>query len=79
MRYMRNVGTLLLLFALLGGTCLAEDAAQEALLRIWKGLAGFRGGSTLSTWIYAVTRNASLTALAASRARSSLMPCSSCR
>jgi RNA polymerase sigma-70 factor, ECF subfamily len=23
---------------------LAEDAAQEALLRIWKGLAGFRGG-----------------------------------
>jgi RNA polymerase sigma factor (sigma-70 family) len=51
---------------------LAEDAAQEALLRIWKGLAGFRGGSTLSTWIYAITRNASLTALAASRSRAGI-------
>jgi len=52
-----------------GNRALAEDAAQEALLRIWKGLAGFRGGSALSTWIYSITRNASLTALAASRAR----------
>jgi len=55
--------------AILGDRTLAEDAAQEALLRIWKGLAGFRGGSTLSTWIYSITRNACLTALAASRSR----------
>ena len=55
--------------AIVGNRALAEDAAQEALLRIWKGLAGFRGGSTLSMWIYSITRNASLTALAASRAR----------
>jgi len=55
--------------AIVGNRALAEDAAQEALLRIWKGLAGFRGGSTLSTWIYSITRNASLTALAAARSR----------
>jgi RNA polymerase sigma-70 factor (ECF subfamily) len=55
--------------AIVGNRALAEDAAQEALLRIWKGLAGFRGSSSLSTWIYAIVRNASLTALAASRSR----------
>jgi RNA polymerase sigma-70 factor (ECF subfamily) len=55
--------------AIVGDRALAEDAAQEALLRIWKGLAGFRGGSTLSTWIYSITRNASLTALASARSR----------
>lgn len=55
--------------AIVGNRALAEDAAQEALLRIWKGLAGFRGDSTLSTWIYSITRNASLTALAAARSR----------
>jgi len=57
-----------LALAIVGDRSLAEDAAQEALLRIWKGLPGFRGGSRLSTWVYAITRNASLTALAA-RAR----------
>ncbi len=30
----------------------AEDLAQEAFLRIYRGLAGFRGESKLSTWIY---------------------------
>jgi RNA polymerase sigma-70 factor (ECF subfamily) len=55
--------------AIVGNRTLAEDAAQEALLRIWKGLPGFRGGSTLSTWIYAIARNASLTVLAGSRSR----------
>lgn len=62
-----------LALAIVGDRSLAEDAAQEALLRIWKGLAGFRGGSALSTWIYSITRNASLTALAArSRAAASV-------
>jgi RNA polymerase sigma-70 factor (ECF subfamily) len=58
--------------AIVGNRTLAEDAAQEALLRIWKGLPGFRGSSTLSTWIYSITRNASLTALAASRSRAAV-------
>src|SRR5690242_103585 len=46
--------------ALVGDRADAEEAAQEAFLRIWKGLPGFRGQSSLSTWIYAVTRNTCL-------------------
>jgi len=41
----------------------AEEAAQDVLLRVWKGLSSFRSESSLSTWIYAVTRNTCLTAL----------------
>ncbi len=49
--------------AILGDPGRAEDSAQEAFLRIWKGLGGFRAQSTLSTWIYSVARNTALTAL----------------
>jgi RNA polymerase sigma-70 factor (ECF subfamily) len=50
--------------AILGDRASAEEAAQEALVRVWKGLPRFRGDSSLSTWIYAITRNACLSALA---------------
>lgn len=50
-----------LALAILGDPAAAQDAAQEAFLRIWKGLKGFRGQSALSTWIFAVTRNTALT------------------
>ena len=39
----------------------AEDAAQEVFLRIHQGLAGFEGSSQLSTWIFRVATNVSLT------------------
>jgi RNA polymerase sigma-70 factor (ECF subfamily) len=42
---------------------LAEDAAQESLLRIWKSLAKYDARAALSTWIYSITRNRCLTAL----------------
>ena len=57
-----------LALAMLGNRAAAEEAAQDALVRIWKGLPKFRGKSSLSTWIYAITRNACLTALARERA-----------
>jgi RNA polymerase sigma-70 factor, ECF subfamily len=41
----------------------AEETTQDVLLRIWKGLPGFRAESSLSTWIYSITRNACITAL----------------
>ncbi|HUK17189.1 MAG TPA: sigma-70 family RNA polymerase sigma factor [Bryobacteraceae bacterium] len=47
--------------SILGDRASAEEAAQEALVRIWKGLPGFRGQSSLSTWIYAITRNTCFT------------------
>jgi RNA polymerase sigma-70 factor (ECF subfamily) len=50
-----------LAYALLGDHAAAEDAAQEAFVRIWKGLSGFRDEAALSTWIYAIARNACLT------------------
>ena len=45
----------------------AEDAAQESVVRIWKALENFDGRSSLSSWIYAITRNRCLTALAKRR------------
>ncbi len=49
--------------SMLGDRAGAEEAAQDALVRIWKGLPGFRNQSSLSTWIFAITRNVCLTAL----------------
>jgi len=39
------------------GPAEAEDLAQEAFLRIWRGLSTFRGESSLSTWIYHIVWN----------------------
>ena len=41
----------------------AEDVAQEVFVKIWKGLPAYHGGASLSTWIYAITRNTCLTEL----------------
>ena len=48
-------------FSLLRNETQAEDAAQDAFLRIWKGLPTYHGGASLSTWIYTITRNTCLT------------------
>jgi RNA polymerase sigma-70 factor, ECF subfamily len=52
-----------LALSMLGDRAAAEEAAQDALVRVWKGLPGFRGQSSLSTWIFAITRNACRSAL----------------
>ncbi|NUL83232.1 MAG: RNA polymerase sigma factor [Armatimonadetes bacterium] len=36
----------------------ADDAAQEAFIKIYRGLPTFRGGSQLNTWLYRVALNA---------------------
>ncbi len=38
----------------------AEDVAQEAFLKINKGVRNFRGQSALSTWVYRIATNAAL-------------------
>ncbi len=35
----------------------ASDLSQEVFLRVYRHLSGFRGGSSLKTWIYRVTVN----------------------
>lgn len=58
--------------ALLRDRSQAEDAAQESLVRVWKGLDRYDGRASLSSWIYAITRNRCLTALEKRRPLDSL-------
>jgi len=37
-----------------------EDLFQEVMLKTWKGLEGFEGRSSISTWLYRVTVNTCL-------------------
>ncbi|HEV8652047.1 MAG TPA: RNA polymerase sigma factor [Actinomycetes bacterium] len=45
---------------LLGDRVLAEDIAQEAFLRAWRGLGAFRGDAAFAAWLYAIARRAAL-------------------
>lgn len=49
-----------LAYSILKDRAAAEDAAQEAFVRVWKALPGFDGRAALGTWIYAITRNTCL-------------------
>jgi RNA polymerase sigma-70 factor (ECF subfamily) len=50
----------------------AEDAAQESLVRIWRAMGSYDGRASLSTWIYAITRNRCLSAIERRRELASL-------
>lgn len=47
----------------------AEDAVQEAFLKIWRCLPSFEGRSSLSTWVHRIVTNASLDLMRRSAAR----------
>jgi RNA polymerase sigma-70 factor (ECF subfamily) len=42
---------------LLGNVADAEDAVQEAFLKVYRGARRFRGGSSFSTWLYRILVN----------------------
>ena len=50
----------------------AEDVTQEVFIKVWRALPGFDGRASMSTWIYTIARNTSLSALRARRPHSSL-------
>jgi RNA polymerase sigma-70 factor, ECF subfamily len=55
-----------------GGTRDADDAAQEAMISIVRGLPRFDGRSAFSTWVYRIATNAALDELRRRRRRPSL-------
>jgi RNA polymerase sigma-70 factor (ECF subfamily) len=50
----------------------AEDVTQEVFIKVWRALPGFDGRASMSTWIYTIARNASVSALRARRPQCSL-------
>jgi RNA polymerase sigma-70 factor (ECF subfamily) len=52
-----------LAYSILGNRALAEESAQDTFVRIWRALPAYRGLSSISTWVFAITRNTCLTAL----------------
>lgn len=41
----------------------ANDILQNTFIKAWKGIANFRGDSSLSTWLYRIATNETLTFL----------------
>jgi RNA polymerase sigma-70 factor, ECF subfamily len=58
---------------MLGSPHDAEDALQDTLLRAWRALPRFRGGSQLRTWLHRIATNVCLDAIAGRRRRLSAL------
>lgn len=41
----------------------AEEVAQDVFIKIWRALPGYDGRAAFPTWVYAITRNAAISAL----------------
>lgn len=56
-----------LAFSVLRNRAEAEELAQEVFVKLWQALPRYDGRARLSTWIYAITRNAAISALRSRR------------
>ena len=54
---------------ILGSRTDAEDAVQEAMLKVYRGASSFRGGASVSTWLYRILLNTCYDHLRQSRRR----------
>jgi RNA polymerase sigma-70 factor (ECF subfamily) len=61
-----------LAWSILGDRTLAEDSVQDIFVRVWRALPGYRGQSSISTWVYAIARNTCFTASRRNRKSSAL-------
>lgn len=50
----------------------ANDVLQNTFLKAWKGIDNFRGDAQISTWLYRIATNETLTFLAQKRMRNTL-------
>ena len=66
-RYTRKI--LSTAYRILGEEASAEDALQETLLNVYRGLSSFRGDSKVSTWVSRITVNVCLGILRKARNR----------
>ena len=63
----RHIGSVrAMVFQMVLDHSLADDLTQEVFLRAFRGLAGFRGKSQFSTWLYRVAMNTTRSFLARS-------------
>jgi RNA polymerase sigma-70 factor (ECF subfamily) len=61
-----------LAYSILRDRAAAEDLAQEVFVKLWRALPRYDGRAKLSTWIYAITRNAAVSVLRGRRRTVSL-------
>jgi RNA polymerase sigma-70 factor (ECF subfamily) len=61
-----------LAYSVLRDRAAAEDLAQEVFVKLWRALPRYDGRARLSTWIYAITRNAAISELRTRRRSVSL-------
>ena len=66
-RYQRRIAALISRYRLDAGTI--EDLTQEAFIKAYRGLAGFRGDSTFFTWLARIALNTTKTYLAERKRR----------
>ncbi len=61
-----------LVYSILKEAAKAEEVTQDIFLKMWQVLPDYDGRASLSTWLYTITRNTSLSALRAESYRKTL-------
>lgn len=59
--YQQYIGQVFgLCYRLTGEKMMAEDAAQEVFIQLWRKIGNFKGDSKFSTWLHTVTSNVTI-------------------
>ena len=61
-----------LVYSLLRNPSGAEEVTQDVFLKVWQALDGYDGRASLSTWVYTIARNTSISHLRAESYRKTL-------
>ncbi len=61
-----------LVFSMIGNAARAEETTQDVFLKVWQALPRFDGRASLSTWIYTIAKNTTISHLRAEGHRRAL-------